>query len=158
MGCAPKAATNHVQRQKFVTEEGICLLLPTDWKDISDQNEGRPTFTKGANVLQVSAAIYRSGQEPRPTKEELIELASGFVGQKGAKIVSTDSGTCQFGLYGTALYTTEEFPHFQVWELSNGLDFIMVTSISQDPLSADEKLELDSIIQVLGLEKPSPEK
>src|SRR3954470_18741336 len=98
-------------------------LLP-GWSDATDRNsDGGPTYIRDSyrmdNPLQVSYTVYRGGAIPNPSEHDLITLAQGLsqvIGQ--AELVSTTSGACAFGHFGSVVFRSPTFPRAQSWCLS----------------------------------------
>ena len=133
------------------------VTLPPQWRDYSHTNpDGPPTYGREdnhqQNVLQMSWAWYAGGKEPHPSDEALIELASGaFAEVEGFRLISTASGPCKIGRFGTAVSRSSEFPRLQAWHLSNGLDFVMVTYICEVDPTETEMSEVQEIIEALAI-------
>jgi hypothetical protein len=66
----------------------------------------------------------------------------------------SQSGGCAFGKFGTTVYRSAEFPRSQVWYLSDGKDFIMVTHICGEEPNPQELVEVDQIVHMLTLGPP----
>jgi hypothetical protein len=131
------------------------VTLPDNWVDHSADNpDGPPTFMRVGSernsALQVSYAWYKGGKEPRPTDANLISLSSrAFEKVAGYKLISTDSGGCTIGRFGTAVGRCDQFARLQAWHLSDGLNFVMVTHICEaDPTEA-EVAEAQQIVEQL---------
>ncbi|MCA9775715.1 MAG: hypothetical protein KC800_03330 [Candidatus Eremiobacteraeota bacterium] len=128
------------------------LQIPENWQDISSQNEGRTTFINGQNVFQVSVARYDGGELPNPSREDLVALASGFLGTGGrTEILHADSGKCELGSFGTVQYYSEDLEHCQVWHLSNGKDFVMATYLCSESLRVGEIDEVERVVRTISL-------
>jgi len=78
--------------------------------------------------------------------------------QDCGKPVETASGRCAFGKFGTAIFRTAENPRVQVWKLSNGKDFILVTQIFPAEPDAMEVQEAEQIVKGLTVEAVSKSK
>jgi len=59
-----------------------------------------------------------------------------------------------FGKLGSTVYRSSEFPRSQVWYLSDGKDFIMVTHICGEEPDPQELVEVDQIVHMLTLGPP----
>lgn len=128
-------------------------LLP-GWMDISDQNpNGPPTYIRKDNgspgVLQFSLDLYEAGEKPAPSKDGLIKMAinTGLEHPDFGEVVSDSSGSCSFGIYGSAVFSSAKYGRSQVWWLSNGLDFILATHIGVDKSSDIEIQEEQQIVE-----------
>ncbi len=134
-------------------------LLP-GWIDASKDNpHGPPTFvresSKCSGALQVSQAEYVRGAVPNPSERDLIEMSRTF-GMNFGDIVESQSGGCKFGKFGMTVYRSAETPHSQVWYLSDGKDFIMVTHLcgGEEP-DPQELIEVNQIVRMLTLGPPN---
>lgn len=128
----------------------IRVKLPPHWLDVSKENpDGPPTFINGKldepGVLQISVAKYVKGQLPNPGFEDLISLSEARKDSFG-EIVNKFSGLCKFGRYGCVHFSSVQFPHAQVWHLSNGKDFVFVTFICSTQPDESELKEVYNII------------
>jgi hypothetical protein len=121
----------------------LAIWLPDTWANVENP-DGPLTVRSGDSAatgyLQVSVAEYRGGEEPRPSEADLIELARTFgLRNQFGNLVSSSSGRCVLGLYGTAAFrpstsTGGAPPYSQVWFLSNGQDIVFVTFFAdKDP-------------------------
>ncbi len=121
------------------------VWLPDDWVNISDQNPDGPlTFAwddpTAEGAFQLSTAEYSGGTEPQSSEADLIQLATGF-GEKHqfGELTTRFSGKCAMGSFGTAAFVrsdalpADELSYYQVWFISNGLDFILATFIAGSP-------------------------
>lgn len=135
-------------------ESNIFVSLPNTWLDISKQNpEGPSTYIRQEykksllNYLQFSLANYVKGKIPNPTESDLIALSEkAGVKANFGKLVKNNSGNCKFGKFGTAIFSSEENPLSQVWYLSNGKDFILVSYLcSKEP----HELELQEVENIV---------
>ena len=133
------------------------IELLDGWGDYSHENpDGPSTFLRDRSEvpgpLQVSYAIYKDGDKPDASEEGLIELCMGLGEQHGwGGAIETESMACAFGLLGTAVFQSEEFPRIQVWHLSNGRDFIMVTHICPESPESEEVKDVQEIVKNITL-------
>jgi hypothetical protein len=129
-------------------------LLP-GWRQYEQQRPSAPsTFIRAerpCGVLQVSVyAVYQRGPKPRPTEEQLIELAQGHAERHHAgELEEVQSGTCVIGTWGSAVFRSEDNPRIQVWYVSNGCDFILATYICPAEPDQDEVDEAQHIVSWL---------
>lgn len=135
----------------------IRVKLPRGWSDHSLENpDGPPTFLRDISnlpsVFQVSFALQRGGEIPNPSCEDLIELAKK-VGENmpAGDLIETSSGKCAFGIFGTAVFTSNEFPRTQIWYLSDGCNFILATHICPGTPEPKEVTEAQTIVDSLFL-------
>jgi len=133
------------------------INLPDGWKDCSEENPGGPpTFIRTASespgVLQCSMELYAGGEKPQPDEDGLVKMAINVAcEQDWGEFVKSDHGKCAFGIYGTAIFKSAKHNHMQVWYLSNGLDFILVTLISDSNASSQKALEAQNIVKKLNI-------
>jgi hypothetical protein len=130
-------------------------LLP-NWAQ-SDNPDGPATFYRtdsdDSGALQASLyAEYTGGKVPNPSPADLTELAQGH-GQRhdAGELVGTDSGACDLGSYGAAVFRSPEYPRIQFWYLSNGRDFVLATHVCTVEPEAAEVSEAQQIVGMLGL-------
>src|SRR5262249_2671822 len=107
----------------------LAIWLPDTWSNVENP-DGPLTMRWGdpaaTGYLQLSVAEYRGGEQPRPSEADLLEQARA-VGLRNhfGNLVSSSSGRCVLGLYGTAAFSpSASAAYAQVWWLSNGLDFV----------------------------------
>lgn len=136
------------------------IKLLTGWSEHNNP-DGPPTYCRALSespgALQVSWAEYKGGKPPNPSPAALIRMAQEF-GQKDddfGELVETSSGTCDFGTMGTAIFRSPEHPRIQLWFLSNGRDFIMVTHICTTVPDPIEVREAQEIVRMLKIGKKS---
>jgi uncharacterized protein (TIGR03067 family) len=130
------------------------IELPRTWAQ-KENPDGPATFTRqgSTNAFQVSWAEYRGGELPtKVTADRLKEMAVDF-GQKKrfGDLVESSSGACRYGSFGTAVFSTADYPRIQVWYVSNGRDFIMATHICDRNPDPAEVAEVQQIAQSLAL-------
>jgi len=139
--------------------EVIKVKLPQGWSDYARENpEGPATFVRDINdepsVFQVSFALQRSGEIPDPSCEDLIELAkSTGENMPAGDLIKTSSGTCVFGIFGTAIFKSKETPRTQIWYFSNGCNFILATHICPGVPEPDELTEVQAMVNDLYIAK-----
>ena len=139
----------------------IKVELPEGWSDCSHDNpEGPPTFIRDISnipgVFQVSLTLYKDGEIPNPSSEELIDLATRTgKSMPAGDLVETSSGKCKFGKFGTAIFQSIDFPLTQIWYLSDGLNFILATHIFSGSPEAGEVEEGQRIVDTISISKKS---
>ena len=107
------------------------LGLPEGWDYAEEQPEDGPmTFVHDdpdAGVFQVSLQVdAMAGQDVG--EDDLVGMCEdmGESAQLG-ELVESGSGRCAMGIYGTAIFTSEQFPHSQVWVLSDGTNALVAS-------------------------------
>ncbi len=139
------------------------VKLPKGWADHSKENpDGPPTYLRDLSrvpgPLQFSLTLYRGGAIPNPSGEDLQKMCEEFGVQHAVgELVESHCGTCELGIFGTAVFQSAEYPRFQVWRVSNGRDFIMVTHICPevpDPAEVTETQEIVRTVTIAAESKP----
>jgi hypothetical protein len=128
------------------------IQLVRDWI-LRPDVPGPAAFSRAGStsILQVSWAEYRGDKPYRPLDEAGIREFAVKRGQSFGGLTRTSSGTCRFGIFGTAVFQSLTNPHCQVWLLTNGKDLIFATYVSSDQPSPNEISELEQIAQSLAL-------
>src|SRR5262245_53446259 len=105
------------------------IQLIHGWSDRSKENPGalatyirRKSSAPGA--LQVSIAEFKGGEPPELPPKKLISMAVDMGKRFGLELVSTASGECQFGHWGSAVFRSSRYQRAQYWYLSDGRDVI----------------------------------
>lgn len=130
------------------------------WGDYSSENpDGPPTFLRDASEcpgpLQVSLTLYKSGKKPDPGEADLIDMARELGGSHGfGDLKGVTGGECAFGIYGTCIFASSEYPRAQFWYLSNGYDFILATHLCPEEPDPVEVREADEIVMALRTGPP----
>jgi hypothetical protein len=124
-------------------------LLP-GWMNVKNPKSYvcvRQTSTRPGE-MQFSSAVYKPGAPPpiAVTGEKLIEMCRGMSkGVRGRREISSQFGNCDFGTFGTLAVRGESPAYVQVWVLTNGRDFILITHVcgeEPDPAEAKEANEI----------------
>jgi hypothetical protein len=132
------------------------LIIPTDENWVRVDTSGGPlTFTRRAtgSALQFSGAQHRPGNLSAVGTDMLVGICRKFTGKvEKAQEIGSGSGGCRFGLFGTVTVQGSEPAHFQVWVLSNGQAFILVSHTCNLVPGAEEIAEANEIAldSVLG--------
>jgi hypothetical protein len=71
--------------------------------------------------------------------------------QNSGQLVESTCGPCTFGGLGTAVFRSNQHARIQIWFLSNGRDFIMVTHICTSAPDPKEVAEVQQIVPGLTL-------
>jgi hypothetical protein len=108
-------------------------------------------------ALQISLqAEYVGGKDPNPNVGDLIDLARGHgESHEAGELVETFGGSCSLGEFGSAIFSSAEFPHTQLWYLTNGLDFVLATFVCTEKPGTDEIAEAQEIVSWVELTKGS---
>jgi len=141
------------------TSKNLNVKLPKGWSDYTHEyKNGLRTFlrhdSKESGVIQISVVSYKNGEIPNPSCKDLVELAKK-TGENipAGDVIETLSGNCTFGIYGTAIFKSEEFHRTQVWYLSDGYNFILATYICTATPEAEEISEAQDIINSIRIIK-----
>jgi hypothetical protein len=108
------------------------------------------------SAFQVSWAEYRGDKPYRPLDEEGMRQFAVKFGREFGELVKSSSGTCSFGIYGTAIFRSASHPRSQVWILTNSRDHILATHICSVAPSAQEVAEVQVIARSLALGPEQP--
>jgi hypothetical protein len=136
------------------------IQLPTIWAQQNNPN-GPATFCRqgSSSAFQVSWAEYRGGKQPDVTTDKLKGLATDFGQKQGfGEMLESSTGTCIFGTFGTAVFSSAECPRIQIWFISDGRDHIMATHICDQRTEASEIVEAQQIAKSLALGPEQPQK
>jgi hypothetical protein len=119
------------------------------------ENPAIPTYKRTASadsgVLQFSVAQFRHGTAPNATEHTLVAMCEKLTSAvRGRRDVSSTSGTCDLGMYGTVAVHGESPVRFQTWVLSNGHDFILVTHTCGSAPDPEEVREAHEIALMTG--------
>jgi len=115
-----------------------------------------PAFLRQASrapgVLQIhTEAYYRRGPVPNPTPQQLIALAAHAAEAEGVIITARSTGPCRLGTYGTVIGSSPGFPHVQIWALSNGRDFFVLSHACRSAPEAEELADAQTIVGMLAM-------
>jgi hypothetical protein len=106
------------------------VKLYEGWRP-GENKDGPATYLNGNSCLQFSQAIYKKGALPI-TSEGLIALCEKLTkGVRGRRDLMSASGNCEHGAFGTVLARGDQPAFVQVWVLSNGTEYILVTHSSE---------------------------
>lgn len=138
------------------------VSLPWGWSDRSAENPDEPpTFVRDlsrvSGILQISPGLHAGGDQPGPSEGELKKLAEEFGSKSGfGEPLSSGSGRCKFGRFGTAVFRAAGLARIQLWHLCNGKDFIFVTHKCSEEPDPAEVYEAQEIVQGLTLQRKKP--
>jgi hypothetical protein len=131
-------------------------LLP-DWSTLANP-DGPPTYVRqtseDSGAFQVSWAEYAGGRIPNPSSESLTQMCEDFgVKKQLGDVLERDAGVCDYGLFGSAVFRSEEAPRFQIWIISDGKNFIHATHICGGKIDPKEVEEAKQIATMLTLKE-----
>jgi hypothetical protein len=120
------------------------------------ENPAIPSYKRAASAdsgaLQFSVAQFRHGTVPNATEQTLVAMCEKLTSSvRGRRNETTASGTCDFGIYGTAAVQGDAPVRFQAWVLSNGREFILVTHTCGSPPDPEEVREATEIALMTGV-------
>ena len=132
------------------------VKLFSNWVDYSKNNSDAPltyinTECKTINLLQITYAIYKKGEIPYSSVEDLIKMNTDFGKKYVLTTINYCIGDCAFGKYATALLGSDSFEWYQIWHLTNGKDFIFVTYICEVVPEEHIRNEAHSIVMNLTI-------
>lgn len=106
----------------------------------------------GSGTLQFSLAQHKRGDPlPATTEATLIGICEKLTSRmRGRREVSSSSGNCEFGIFGSVAATSDSPAHFQAWVLSNRREFILVTHTCEREPHAMEIKEANDIALMTG--------
>jgi len=136
-------------------ERELKIKLFKNWTRVTDM-AGPPAFKRtglpNAGVLQFSHAEFKGGELAEPGEEKLLEVCRSLASKiKNVTHSSTQSGTCDFGKFGTLVVRAASPAYFQVWVLSDSRDFILVTHTcaqQPDPVEIFEAHEIATMTKL----------
>jgi hypothetical protein len=64
---------------------------------------------------------------------------------RGSREMSSRSGKCEFGIFGTVVVKGDSPAHVQVWVLSNQREFILITHVCGNEPDPQEVAEANEI-------------
>jgi hypothetical protein len=109
------------------------VKLVDGWSDHSSLFPDGPLATylrygsRNSGPLQVSIAEYKGGKSLGLSQEKLVAMARDMGERSGlSELVESDSGTCEFGQWGTAVFRSDQ-NRAQFWYLSDGSDVIFAS-------------------------------
>ena len=140
------------------------VTLPPDWALEPGGADAPYTFTwrddRAVGALQFSLGRYKSGKVPNPSRSDLEQMAFAFgADHNWPRPISQGSGACTFGQFGLAVFQSVDFSRIQLWFLSNGRDFIMVTHTCegnplQDEIEAANQIVLNATLSTATPKRP----
>jgi hypothetical protein len=132
--------------------------LPPGWDRVpGDKPDAPETFVRKESpepgALQVSVQLGSTGEASAgPTSEQLVDVARNLAERDGGRLVSSESGECALGRFGSATTTSEEMPHVKVWVLTNGSDAVLATHMAAKAPEQVELNQADQIVRRLTIE------
>src|SRR5438067_12534775 len=117
-----------------LTFPGFQIEVGGDWGDITDSlDSANSPFTvakrDGVGALQFTAALYKSGPLPCPSKDDLLAMAVEF-GQKRILGEPFDVKTFDDKLVGAGTSYHSEDDFIRVWYVSDGKNIMFATYVS----------------------------
>ena len=147
---------------KVTTEDGLTVSLPAGWESYKPPfPRPRPrlrmySFVNEQNSLQLELVTDDSIKDLDHTEDGLAKQASSFLYRvELSKVLETKSGKCAMGLYGTAIYESPRYEHYQIWYLSNGQDVVKATYTFSESFSPQKLGEVEKAVMELSLVEKS---
>lgn len=133
-----------------IGDAAVITLPSPEWGELTDQNEGIPSFYKeeGAGALQFTIATFRDGPEPQPSDADLRDL-SHRQAQKLRFEAPLEEGFLQHGpiRWLRAMHRRDDDTRWRTWLGSDGRSVAWVTYVSNwDGRDLAEEAEVDAII------------
>jgi hypothetical protein len=130
------------------------LTVSPNWELMQGDDYAVPTFMRkdrsGNNVFQISAALSLDEEDPT-TGADLETLAARWVESLEGKTVAQSKGHCEFGEYASAVFTAHDFPHCQLWCMTDNVHLLFVTFICEVPPTPEELSEVEAMALSLTL-------
>jgi hypothetical protein len=132
-----------------MADRDLKIKLFKGWTRV-EQAVGGAVFSRSAaeNVgrLQFSHAEFKGGELPEASEEKLLAVCRSLA-TKATQVTHTSerSGDCDFGKFGTMVVRAASPVYFQVWVLSDGRDFILITHTCVREPDAVEIFEANEI-------------
>ncbi|WP_146578368.1 hypothetical protein [Neorhodopirellula pilleata] len=127
--------------------------MPFYWDDVTADLAGdevpitlaRPD---GVGALQFSIMLYRSGQTPNPSPDDLLTMISGFARDTDlGEVTQTET---EFGppvLAAGTCYTDGDY--VRIWVVSDGMNFAFVTYTCASDHGTGEVRDCEQIVRSL---------
>jgi hypothetical protein len=141
---------------KTISFPGISVTVPENWEDITDQvNAPEAPFSiaepaRGVGAVQFSAAIYKSGQLPNPTVDDLGEMLHEFAARHQLGSGFADSSRC-----GDTLIVGKSFrsgdDYYRIWFVSDGRSFVLATYTCDWESRGVEEVEREQIVHSMQI-------
>jgi len=138
------------------TYEGFSLCLPEEWYDITESldDPGMPiTFARpdGVGALQLSAAIYRSGEDPRIETSDLEDLVDERARRRGWGEPFDHSSFTEdeIRFAAASLHSELSDVYSRLWYVSNGRSVLLVTYTCDWTVRHEEASDVDGIVRSL---------
>ena len=113
------------------------IKLCNGWSPV-ENGAGPATYVKGNSCLQFSQTKYK-GDLLHVDAQKHINICEGLTRKiRGRRALVSGSGTCELGQFGTVVAKGDEPAYTQVWVLSKGNDFVLITHIcNHEPSQAE---------------------
>jgi hypothetical protein len=125
------------------------VKLHRGWRQI-DNPGALAAYVRGdssnSGTLQFSIAQFRHGQLPSATEQTLIGICEKLTsGVRAPKEVSSTSGKCEFGMFGSVVVKGDFPARLQVWVVSNQRELILITHTCEKEPDPEEVAEANDI-------------
>jgi hypothetical protein len=130
------------------------VRLHQGWREVQVPNAPVTYVRSGPSsqgALQFSLAQFKAGPLPDSSEQTLLAMCEKLANNvRGLREKSSRSGPCDLGTLGTVVVRREAPVYFQVWVLSNGREFILVTHTCDREPTPDEIAEANEIALMTG--------
>ena len=135
------------------------IQLFDNWSPRADL-PGTAAFSRqgSAGTFQVSWAEHRADKPLRAFDDDGVRQFAINQGKDFGELVDSSGGACCFGVFGTAVFRSENYPRTQIWILTNGRDHILATHICNEVPAPGEVAEVEQIASSLALGPEQPAK
>jgi hypothetical protein len=125
------------------------ILLDPNWEWVDGTYTLSRKGRSNINTLQISIALNK--EEKILGISALDMLALNWVERIGGKSLQQFRGQCSYGEFSSSIFSAEDFPHCQLWCISNGIHFIFATFICDVTPTAEELNEVEAMALSLTL-------
>jgi hypothetical protein len=125
------------------------ILLDPNWEWVDGTytlfRKGRPHY----NALQISIALNEEKKILGTADLDILVL--NWVERIGGRSLQQSRGQCSYGEFSSSIFSARDFPHCQLWCISNGIHFIFVTFICDATPTTEELNETEAMALSLTL-------
>lgn len=113
------------------------IKLCNGWSPV-ENGAGPATYVKGDSCIHFSQTKYK-GDLSQVDAQKHIDICEGLTRKiRGRRDLMSGSGGCKLGQFGTVVAKGDEPAYTQVWVLSKGNDFVLITHIcNHEPSQAE---------------------
>lgn len=141
-----------LRRSMNLDFHGLEFELPSDWQDVTDDLTGGapPTLAKpdGVGAMQLSIARYRGGEVPNVDFAGLQGLLEDFCRRHGLDCHPQADRHGNIQVVKT--HSVVDSNLVSVWYVSNGMDVVLATYVSEQGGSDETDSELTEAEAIIG--------